>query len=267
MSGSRGGHISLCVVLLLASACAGCTNGGDDENNIDLVLRMEGTNTTTVVEYAGDTVITDPADQAGELWFDLSGSSSEDASIVTFIFDFGDGTSEIEGTNGNVTHAFATQGIFTTTYTVKDEKSRIKSVQVRIRVDHRASRTDTGVVGDPGVFAIMVGNESTSVAPASFNLESEVNNVQTGGIDQIPTPGQAIDVIWTLYDDDGGQREQRQATIQDGESMIIEMSLCPCDHPLGEWKLEISVDPDEEVTVESTANVNYPSIDGKLSEN
>ena len=265
MSGSRGRHISLCVVLLLVSASAGCTGDGDDGGNIDLVLRMDGTNTTTVVEYAGDTVITN---QAGELWFDLSASSSKDASIEKFIFDFGDGSAVIEGTNGNVSHAFETQGLFTTNFTVKDEKSRMKSVQVRVRVDHRASRTDTGVVGDPGIFGIMVGNESMNVAPAIFDLESQVSNVQTaGGIDQIPTPGQPIDVIWTLYDADGGEREQRQATIDDGESMTIEMNLCPCDHPLGEWRLEISVDPDEEVTVESTANVNYPSIDGQLDPN
>lgn len=262
MGGSTGRHISLCVVLILASACVGCTGEGDDEGNIDIVLRMDGTNTTTVVEYAGETIITD---EPGELWFDLSGSSSKDASIEKFIFDFGDGTSVVEGTNGNVTHAFGTQGIFTTNFTVKDEKSRVKSVQVRIRVDHHTSRTDTGVVGDPGVFGIMVGNESMEVAPAILDIESQVSNVQTaGGIDQIPTPGQAIDVIWTLYDDNGEQREQRQATIGDGESMTIEMNLCPCDYPLGEWKLEISVDPDEEVTVESTANVNYPSIDGRL---
>ena len=251
----------MCLLLLVASAGAGCTGDSDEGNELEIILRMEGTNTTTVIEYAGETIITE---QAGELWFDLSGSTSEDASIETFIFDFGDGTSVIEGTNGNVSHPFDAQGLFTANLSVKDEKSRISSLQVRIRVDHRASRTDTGVVGDPSAFEVMVGNQTMAVAPSSFYLQSHVTNVQTGGIDQIPTPGQAIDVIWTLYDAGGGQRGQRQATIDDGESMTIEMDTCPCDHPLGKWRLEISVDPDEEITVETTANVNYPNIDGRL---
>lgn len=54
--------------------------------------------------------------------FDASGSDDPDGALVSFAFDFGDGSPVVTGAAASVAHAFAQAGTFTVTVTITDDR-------------------------------------------------------------------------------------------------------------------------------------------------
>jgi len=68
------------------------------------------------------------------LTFDASASDDPDGGIATFKFSFGDGSSDVSGTNSVVQHTYATADSFTVTLTVTDDRGASDSATCQISV-------------------------------------------------------------------------------------------------------------------------------------
>ena len=68
--------------------------------------------------------------------FDISGSSDPDGEIVSFTFDFGDGTDPVEGTDLSqpIEHTYTTAGSYRAKVTVVDNNAKTGSIMLAIMV-------------------------------------------------------------------------------------------------------------------------------------
>ena len=68
--------------------------------------------------------------------FDVSGSSDRDGEIVSFTFDFGDGTDPVEGTDLSqpIEHTYTTAGSYLAKLTVVDNNGKSGSIMLAIIV-------------------------------------------------------------------------------------------------------------------------------------
>jgi len=66
--------------------------------------------------------------------FDISGSSDPDGEIVSFTFDFGDGTDPIQGTDLSlpIEHTYTTAGSYAAKLTVVDDNGKTGSIMLAI---------------------------------------------------------------------------------------------------------------------------------------
>ena len=71
-----------------------------------------------------------------DITFDISGSSDPDGEIVSFAFDFADGSEPIEGTDisQQITHTYLENGLHLATLTVVDNVGKEALVQMVISV-------------------------------------------------------------------------------------------------------------------------------------
>jgi len=69
--------------------------------------------------------------------FDVSGSSDPDGEIVSFTFDFGDGTDPIQGTDlsQQIEHTYTTVGSYLAKITVVDNNGKSGSIMLAIMVN------------------------------------------------------------------------------------------------------------------------------------
>ena len=68
--------------------------------------------------------------------FDISGSSDPDGEIVSFTFDFGDGTDPIHGTDLSqaIEHTYTTAGSYRAKLTVVDNNGKTGTIMVAIQI-------------------------------------------------------------------------------------------------------------------------------------
>ena len=68
--------------------------------------------------------------------FDISGSSDPDGEIVSFTFDFGDGTAPVQGTDLTqpIEHTYTTAGSYVTELIVVDDQGKSTSLKTAIMV-------------------------------------------------------------------------------------------------------------------------------------
>ncbi len=68
--------------------------------------------------------------------FDISGSNDPDGQIVSFTFDFGDGTDSIQGTDLSqpIEHTYTTAGSYRAKLTVVDNNGKTGAMMVAIQV-------------------------------------------------------------------------------------------------------------------------------------
>ena len=129
------------------------------------ITSNDGTNPTKTVALSGNGTAKNlpPACAAGgpytgtvgqDILFDGSGSSDPDGTIVSYQWDFGDGSG---GTDATPSHAYATAGSFTVTLTVTDDQS--------------ATSTCTGEAtvteGEPDTITVTAPNGGESFAPGA----------------------------------------------------------------------------------------------------
>lgn len=130
------------------------TGSGENIVSFVQVTRALAANQPPRAEAGSDRTV-----EAGvETIFDASPSEDPDGTIVSYFWDFGDGTT---ATGKTVTHSFTTVGIFTVTLTVKDDDGAIAIDQLRVTVvDTTAptvkvlSPTASDIVPAGGTFSI-----------------------------------------------------------------------------------------------------------------
>lgn len=115
------------------------------------------TRTLTVAPNVDPTAsfVTDPANGRGDgapatIGFDASGSDDPDGQIVTYAWDFGDGTT---GTGKTTTHVYATYGTFTATLTVTDNNGAT-DVMVRQILINQVPIASIQTFPSPAVFNV-----------------------------------------------------------------------------------------------------------------
>lgn len=109
--------------------------------------------------------VTDRQQQQGvEYLFDATVSYSYDSTIVSYLFDFGDGTTS---DNSRPIHAYEALGTYTVTLTVTDAEGNTDTVSMTVEVKERASlgNVEITVVNDSGV--------CVSGAPVYFDMDSD----------------------------------------------------------------------------------------------
>lgn len=69
--------------------------------------------------------------------FDISGSSDTDGQIVSFTFDFGDGTAPVDGTDLSqlIEHTYTTPGSYLAKLTVVDNDGKTGSINLAVMVN------------------------------------------------------------------------------------------------------------------------------------
>ena len=72
-----------------------------------------------------------------EITFDISGSFDPDGEIVSFVFDFGDGTAPTQGTDLSqlIEHTYTSSGSYLAKLTVVDDRGTSKSIMLAIMVN------------------------------------------------------------------------------------------------------------------------------------
>jgi PKD repeat protein len=111
---------------------------------------------------------TTAVDQAVE--FDGSGSSDPDGSIVSYGWDFGDGTS---GTGEKTTHAYASKGNYNVILTVTDDNNAVDSAQTMVSVEmgNQPPTADTS-----GPYKATVGESLAFDGTASSDPEGNISS-------------------------------------------------------------------------------------------
>jgi PKD repeat protein len=150
------------------------------------------------------------------LSFDGSGSSDSDGSIVSYAWDFGDGTS---GSGASVTHSYSTAGTYQVSLTVTDDDGLTGETTHVVQVDEPAPMPQPPV-------AVISG-------PAS-GLVGEALNFNGGGSSD--SDGSIVSYVWDFGD----------ATSGSGASVTHSYSTA------GTYQVSLTVTDDDGLTGETT---------------
>ena len=82
-----------------------------------------------------------------QLSFDASGSRDPDGTIVSYVWDFGDGST---GSGAQVTHRYGSAGTFTLRLTVTDSQNAQASATLAVQIVNLANRPPVAVIAGPG---------------------------------------------------------------------------------------------------------------------
>jgi len=160
-----------------------------------------GENQPPVADAGGDR----SGDEGQEITFDGSGSYDPDGSIVSYTWDFGDGTT---ATGQTVTHAYADNGAYTVTLTVKDNNGATDTDTVTATISNVPPTADAG-----GPYSGYAGQEITFTGSATDPGDDTLTYTWDFG-DGTTATGQTVTHVYntpgeytvtlTVEDDDGG---------------------------------------------------------------
>ena len=145
-------------------------------------------------------------DEGEEITFDASNSYDPDGTIVSYTWDFGDGTT---ATGKVVTHAYADNGVYTVTLTVKDNDGATDTDTVTATINNVPPTADAG-----GPYSGYVGEEITFSGSASDPGTADTLTYTWDFGDGTTATGQTVTHVYsapgnytvtlTVEDDDGG---------------------------------------------------------------
>ena len=141
--------------------------------------------------------------------FDGSGSSDPDpGDTVTYLWDFGDGTTPIESTNATATHEYSTAGTFTATLTVRDNHGATSAAStLQISVSNPLSTPENVIAptvdGTPRVGQMLTANNGTWTGSEPLEFTYQWLRCSTTGAPCVPILA-AKGSIYTLAPADFG---------------------------------------------------------------
>lgn len=147
------------------------------------------------------------ADEGSPIPFDASGSSDPDGTIISYEWDFGDGTT---GTGASPSHTYADNDTYTVKLTVKDDTGLTGTDTAEATVANVAPTAEAGgpYSGDEGA-EITLGGSATDPGADTFTYAWDLDDDGT-----CETSGQTVSATWItqgaytvglrVTDDDGG---------------------------------------------------------------
>lgn len=194
--------LSSLLALMLLAGCAGGVGGGDANARPTAELEVEDDN-----GYTGE-----------EFIFDAR-QSSDDGNIVTYRFDFGDGTPPVEVTDedqAQVRHVFARGGQFTVTLTVTDDgKDNTGSLSdndsERITVNERVR------VATTSLNANAIGGANTT-GSQPFQVYEEANRFELNLTITSALPSGSSEFDVRVVDPEGDTLAEKQVTVSPGST-------------------------------------------------
>ncbi len=106
-----------------------------------------------------------------EYLFDASASRA-DLGIRSYSFDFGDGTSPVEGNNAKVTHTYRKSGSYTAVLTVTDEAGTTSTAKKEITVE------EARMLGTVVIKVVDVNGNALPKMPVYFDLDNTSENIK-----------------------------------------------------------------------------------------
>ena len=240
--------------LLIASAClAGCTgdeDSSDDGSAIDLVIYYDATSGMIQENIQNG----QQASFSGvELTFDYAYTKSADGNIESYYFEAGDGSSRISAQandTGEITHNYATHGLFTAVLGAIDDAGNEANKSITIRIDKHTLWGQTNT-DDPDVMTIDTVPDCECDAPSKIAIDSTVENPgNLGGFG-----GGPVSVNWLLTGE-GVERDSGQEQIADGQNaQWLHDEFNPGKQS---WSLEVTLSGNEErVNIDHDVTITY----------
>ena len=198
-----------------------------------------------------------------------AGSSDSDGEIVSYAWDFGDGT---QGSGTQVQHTWFSPGDYTVSLRVTDNHGKSDSAISSLRVEAGAApiprlRIDPGELSEPGGRVVLDASATTDADHPSSALTYEFETIQpddvaalltngTGPIRSLDingaSEGQAIFVVLTVRDPDGNEAgATEKIIISEGKRnarplVQFELDQTKLTAPGGSVVLDASATTDEE---------------------
>jgi len=256
---SQKSFTSMLILLLVFTAFSGC--GGEEieeySGPIDIVLVLSANSGTLEITKGNGNETIDQQSNPVSIEFDLSNTTSGNGDIAGFTINPGDGSEMIYSNgseNGVFTHEYSVHGVFEAIITAMDSEDNERSITTEIRIDYHQEHDNQNTANPDVVWVDYIGPSND--IPMSINISSKVTNIPAGPSSILFGGDDPITVTWTLYD--GQDNVVGNATteiIEDGDSFTVEYNA---EMPITiNWRLEITLDEDENVNTETIFDVSY----------
>ena len=245
------------ILLLVFSAFSGC--GGEEVEEysgpIDIVLIMSANSGTLEITKGNGNETIDQQTNSVEIEFDLSNTTSGSGDITGFTINPGDGSDMIYSNGseeGVFTHEYSVHGVFEAIITAMDSEDNERSITTELRIDYRQTHNNQNTANPDIVWIDYIGPSND--IPMSINVTSTVENPADFALGPIGS-NDPVTVTWTLYDGQDNVINETTETLEGGDEAIFESSaMMPITI---DWRLEITLDSDENVNTATTFDVSY----------
>ena len=242
---------------MIFSAFSGC--GAEDEEKysgpIDIVLILSANSGTLEITKGNGNETIDQQSNPVSIEFDLSNTTSGSGEITGFTINPGDGSDMIYSNgseNGVFTHEYSVHGVFEAIITAMDSEDNERSVTEEIRINYNQEHNNQNTANPDVVWIDYIG-PSTDI-PMWINVSSTIENPPDFEIGPIGS-NDPVTVTWTLYDGQDNKVNETTETLEGGDEITVESSI---EMPITiNWRIEITLDSDENVNTATDFNINY----------
>jgi microbial collagenase len=141
-----------------------------------------------------------------EISFSSMSSKDSDGTIISYLWDFGDGSTSVEA---NPNYTYSTAGIFTATLTVVDDKGERNTDEAQVIINEPETNPSDGITSEAepnDIFDNANGPIMTELAvSARFQDDDNVDIyyfdvISNGQVDINVTPDRDLGISWMLYE-------------------------------------------------------------------
>ena len=245
------------ILLIISAGLSGCGGKEKDEYSgpIDIVVILSANSGTLQISKQNNNETIDQQSESVSIEFDLSNTTSGNGEITGFTIDPGDGSDLIYSNgseNGVFTHEYSVHGVFEAIISASDSEDNERSITREIRIDYTQEHNNQNT-NNPDVVWIDYIGPSKDI-PMWINVSSTIANPQDFEFGPIGS-NEPVTVTWTLYDGQDNKVNETTETLEGGGSMEVQSSI---NMPITiDWRVEITLDNDENVNAITIFAVNY----------